>query len=576
MTQKKKKALSAEERRAQRYQIEMRKKAKALADEIAAEEEFLQSGEIDIAPVAEDETPDLAEELKKQLELAEKDDIYYPDQPMMASVPFGPTSFEELDIAKEAQDQARELRKVSWDAEDLVHNILNAPGMAPKERAAAIKNVGAGFEQRISSILAEPIQKDLDALSLEAIIAHDKRNTNLVEQIVDKARMAMVHKEQEPYSLDDKAHTRAALVWAAKEIAEGGEQAAVAKEAMPLIRTAAKKFGIEMTMKKDRNAIVIEKDASGKWRWVGWVSNNFMDTDHDIIAEVAHKEYVGFLDANPSMMPSFLTWHLPGTARESLPDFAAYENGFLVMSGQLTEKEAESLLKAAQITDLGMSHGTLVFSRDREDPRVITKYRMYEVSDLPLENAANPFTALETFSKEADMDKLEYLTKLMGDPARAQALLKEQTQVAQEELTAAGVTSKDAKTEPGTTPATPAPAPASAVPTIPDHVMKEIVEKLDIPALSEFVAKANAEMEKIPVLEGLVKQLLAGNDEVLANMISPPAGATLAWSEIQKARASESDKNTVQEGDTLLENKPQLGWLSEATNTRPIPAGAAK
>lgn len=364
MTQKKKKALSAEERRLQRYQIEMRKKADLLAKEIAEEEEFLQSGEIDVAPIAEAETPDPAEALQKQLEEIEKDDTYEP--PAMASVPFGPTSFEELDIAKEAQEQARELRRVSWDAEDLVHNILNAPGMAPKERAAAIKNVGTGFEQRISSILAEPIQKDLDALSLEAIIAHDKRNTNLVEQIVDKARMAMVHKEQGPYSLDDKAHTRAALVWAAKEIAEGGEQAPVAKEAMPLIRTAAKKFGIEMTMKKDRNAIVIEKDASGNWRWVGWVSNNFMDTDHDIIAEVAHKEYVGFLDANPSMMPSFLSWHLPGTARESLPDFAAYENGFLIMSGQLTEKEAESLLKASQITDLGMSHGTLVFSRDRK------------------------------------------------------------------------------------------------------------------------------------------------------------------------------------------------------------------
>lgn len=553
----KKKAKTNQERLEQRRRIDLLKKAQS---EELGEEEVLEGDIQEGEEIPEEEISPAALALKEQLEALQKDGTYYADPVMPIT---GPVSFEELDAAEAARETAHEVAEAGWDAQSLVRNILNHPMMDPKAKATAIKNVGSGFEKRISTILKSPetVQKDLDVLSLESILAHDKRNTNFVEQIVDKAKLAMAGESTTPYNLEDKAHTRAALVLAAREIEAGGNGAVLAKETLPAIRAAAKKFGIEMTMKKDRNAIVIEKDASDHWRWIGWVSNNFIDTDSDIIAEVAHKEYVGFLDENPTMMPSFITWHTPGTHRESLPDFAAYENGFLIMSGKLTEKEAEVLLKAGQSRDLGMSHGTLVFSRDPKDARVITKYRMYEVSDLPLENAANPFTAIETLSKEADMNKLDYLAGFVGKE-RAEELIK-QTETAQTDLTAAGVISKDAKAAP-----TPAATPATADTAIPEHVMKEIMEKLDIPALSAFVEKAQGEMEKVPVLEALVKQLLASKDEDLANMISPPS-QTLAWS--QKQRASEKDDNVLGENDQLLKSKPQTGWLSEATGTKPIP-----
>lgn len=566
MPKMKKKAKTPQQRIEERRRIELLKKMQA--EEIGDDEEILEEDLSTGETVSEEEVDPAAESLKKQLEALEKDDTYYSESVGMP-VPSGPTSFEELDAAEAAQEKAREIRSTSWKVQDLVYNILNNPVMDAKSKAGAIKDVGSGFEKRISAILAEPetVKKDLDVLSLESILAHDKRNTNFVEQMVDKTRMALAKESAIPYSLEDRAHTRAALAWAAKEMATGGDAAVLAKQAMPDIRAAAKKFGIEMTMKKDRNAIVIEKDASGKWRWIGWVSNNFQDTDGDIIAEVAHKEYVAFLDENPAMMPSFITWHTPGTHREALPDFAAYENGFLIMSGQLTEKEAEVLLKAGQETDLGMSHGTLVFSRDPKEPRVITKYRMYEVSDLPLENAANPFTALETLSKEANMDKMKYLAGFVG-PERAEELLK-QTETAQKDLTAAGITSKEAK------PAPPAQTPVPVADVVPDHVMKEIMEKLDIPGLNEFVVKANEAIEKVPLLEAALKELTANSDDALADKISPPAG-TFAWA--LKNRASESDATAVPEGDDLLKSKPDPGenWLSQATGTRPIATPAAQ
>lgn len=570
MQKMKKKAKTPQQRIEERRRIELLKKMRA--EEIGDDEEILEEDLSTGETVLDEELDPATESLRKQLEALEKDDDTSYSEPMSMHVPTGPTSFEELDAAEAAQEKAREIRNTSWQVQDLVHNILNNPVMDAKKKAGAIKDVGSGFEKRLSAILGEPetVKKDLDVLSVESILAHDNRHTNFVEQMIDKARIAIAGETTTPYSLEDKAHTRAALVWAAKEMASGGEGAVLAKQAMPDIRAAAKKFGIEMTMKKDRNAIVIEKDASGAWRWIGWVSNNFQDTDGDIIAEVAHKEYVNFLDANPAMMPSFITWHTPGTQRESLPDFAAYENGFLIMSGQLTEKEAECLLKASQSYDLGMSHGTLVFSRDPKDSRVITKYRMYEVSDLPLENAANPFTALETLSKEANMDKMKYLAGFVG-PERAEELLK-QTQAAQEDLTAAGIASKETKSVPATSAAQ---TPAPGTPVVPDHVMKEIMEKLDIPGLNEFVVTAKEAIEKVPLLEAALKELTANSDDALAEKISPPAG-TMAWS--LKNRASEKDETVVPEGDDLLKSKPDPGemWLSQVTGTKPIQTPAAQ
>lgn len=164
------------------------------------------------------------------------------------------------------------------------------------------------------------------------------------------------------------------------------------------------------------------------------------------------------------------------------------------------------------------------------------------------------------------MDKKKYLAGFVGEE-RAEELLK-QTETAQKDLTDAGVISKDAKPAPAS--ATPAPADSA----IPEHVMKEIMEKLDIPGLNEFVIKANDAIEKVPVLEALVKELLANKDTALADMISPP-GQTLAWSQKAK-RPSESDQNTVDEGDPLLKNKPETGWLSEATGTKPVVAPVAQ
>lgn len=558
--------------------------------ETLSDDEPIEEGE------ASEEVPEVEETEVKSIE---KD---YGEMAMPAIPMMGPTSFDELDAAHLAREQAAEARQVTYDVQDLVYNIICSP-MDPKAKAQAIQKVGSDFEGRIGEVMAETVDKDLDLLELEALIAYDARGSGIGEKIGDtvtiaKEAMSYGAKKAQPdgsyalvtnyqgkqirkYLIHDKAHVRNALARAAQQIKRGVEPfAGWARAALPKIRSAAKSMGIEASTAKERNAIVITKDAKGDWRWVGWVSNNFMDRDGDIISKEAHEEFVSWLDQHPEWTPAFLSWHTPKTIRKNRVDFWDFRNGFLVMSGKLEPDEARGLLKAQKVTNLGMSHGTLVLSRDPKDQRVISKYRMYEASDLALENAANPFTTLEVCSKEVHMDKQKYLAEILGSPEKAAQYL-ELAGVKQKELQAAGIEEKAAKadvtinvtqTEP------PAAVPPVAAQTPDQAILDQISKALDIPGLSAWVEKTSEDLQKIPILEGLIKDLSKDSDDKLAEALTPPA-ARLAWA--QKSRASQSDKTVLKSEDDadakLAATSPAIPdgyWLSAVTKTAPAKVDA--
>jgi hypothetical protein len=575
-----------QKRKLHREQIKARKLQK---DQVLEEDD-----DLDVLDTLE-ESPDVESDADN--EETQKDmfssDIYYPGSP---DVTPAPTTFDELDQARVVAEQAQAVENVTWDTRTLVQNILRNPTLDPVEKAEAIKTVADEFATRVVTE-TEDMAKDLDLLELDAIIAHDRRTTSAAEFFGDFIKKAVVStasrndmpdsnfalvvtrggKKIRKYLIHDKSHVRAALSRAAQMIKRGGEAASDARAALPKIHAAAKKFGIGSDISKDRNAILVEKDASNQWRWVGWVSNNYIDWDGEIISEDAHKEYVDWWEKNKDVSPVFVSWHTPGTAREAPVDFMMYENGFLIASGILTDQEAAGLLKAQASEELGMSHGTYVFSRDAKDPRIITKYRMYEISDLPLTNAANPFTDFETLVKEVGMDKLEYLTKIMGSEEKAKAFL-EKTGMKKEALDAAGIESKEKKPEPeAKKPVEPivkadAPAPAPApVPAV-DDIVAQVMKQMDIPGLNEFVQAAQAALDKVPVLEELVKSLQTGEDEKLAEKLTPPA-ARFAWSKENRASQSADTEIKSKEDAKLKKSVPGVPdgyWISEATQTAPI------
>jgi hypothetical protein len=180
---------------------------------------------------------------------------------------------------------------------------------------------------------------------------------------------------------------------------------------MPKIRAAAKKMGIGAPAEGKSSGFRVEKALDGSWRWFGWVSNKFRDRDApaepkfggQILSEAAHKEFVEWATADPKRMPELWPWHTKEGAHDLPADWIDYADGFLMMSGALTAKEAVRVQQLAAKYDLAMSHGLINFDYDGKNG-VIRKYRTFEASYLPREHAANEWTDIETLQKEiADM-----------------------------------------------------------------------------------------------------------------------------------------------------------------------------
>lgn len=463
----------------------------------------------------------------------------------------GPTSYEELDAAKAAREQAEHVMHESWTVQDLVYNIAHSM-LTPDEKSKAIVKVGKDFGSRLKMIASGKMEKefDFDVLEIKAVLGRDSRHTSIIEKTINL------------FSSSPENVLRKQLKDIAKVLESDPENEV--RSSVPELLKAAKEAKIG-----GEPCILIEKDATGSWRAVLLSSNNFKDRDGEIIAQSAHEEYVDWVNKNmPDAAPVFATWHVPGTARTHPIDFVGFENGFLIDSCPLTESEAASLLKMQETIDLGLSIGGIALARDPADPRIITKYRRFEVSDLPLARAANPFTDIELVSKEADMkpeQMKEYLTGMLG-PERAEAVLTKMA-ISQDELRKAGVEEKEKKT-----PETPATTVVNtAAPSVNmDELIEKVAKELGMKELSDEFVKMQEAAEKVPVLEELVKQLLTSKEDDLAEMISPPISKQLAWKNV---RASQKDETILKDDEKDKELKkaaPETGWLSEATHTTPV------
>lgn len=562
-----------EKRRAAR----MRKSARVLKAQDPDEDIITDEDDEDLEVL--DEGEGLENSIETAPQITQKE---YGEGPSMVMAP-GPVNWDQLDAEKIAREQADAMREVTWQTQDLVSNILYS-NMPSSKKAGAIKDVGDGLGKRMKAVKTETSKKsvDMDLLEINAIIAKDSRHTSVIQKVGDwvETRKSLDNLSDENFAfvdgtrefpIHDAPHVRASLKQAAKMIAEGDDAEVRARQALPKIKEAAKTHKVG-TGDKEKGAVIVEKDKSGGWRAVLWPSNNFIDTDEDILTEASHEEFVEWVNKNMDLAPVFMSHHIPESIRKNRVDFVGYDHGFLIMSAPLEEHEAAGLLRAQEITDLGMSHGSLVFERDPKDDRYITKYRMVEVSDLPLDHAANPFTNLETVQKEAGMKTLntqEYLASILGDEEKAKEYLT-RTELKQKELRDAQVAEKEK---------TPSTEPAAAVtvvnnaPVTPEieTILKAVEEKFGMNQLSEAFESISLEAQKVPVLEALIKEARADTNQQLADAIDPPAGKQFSWME---KRASQDEKTVLKKGqaedDKLAKAEPELHWLSKATKTQPV------
>jgi len=308
----------------------------------------------------------------------------------------------------------------------------------------------------------------------------------------------------------------------------------------------------------------------GSYRWFGHFTNNYKDREGDIISEEAHKEYVAYLKANPDRMPLFRTWHIPGTDREKEADFVDYFDGFMIASGPLTDKEAEQLEKAIAYDDgqTGMSHGMFVLQRDPVAKNIITRYRTFEVSDLPLANAANGFTGINVKEVSMTKDKLERLKASIGEEAANKVL--DQITDNKEVLEELGVESKEedvVKEEEEVLEESEAEEEVDEEKELTPEV-KELAEaianELGLKELSEIL---HSQAALIGDLQSEVKELKKEEDEKIAEKIEDKSLGALLWRPSADA-GNVVEKEALLEEDGELEHEsitenPETSWISE-------------
>jgi hypothetical protein len=201
------------------------------------------------------------------------------------------------------------------------------------------------------------------------------------------------------------------------------------------------------------DCLKMRKDAStGKYFLMCIYSNRFRDIDKgsaplhggEILADAAHQEFMEFLDANPSEAPELWSLHVPGTQRKNRAHWWAYDGAFAYAEFVLEEDEARGIAQFAKQVTPGLSHGFHILKYDFENA-VIEKYRTNEISILPLDWAANPWTSVEMIRKELEMgkfpkEKRELLVTLHGEDFAVE--LEEKSMTTDAVLTAAGVDTK--------------------------------------------------------------------------------------------------------------------------------------
>lgn len=159
---------------------------------------------------------------------------------------------------------------------------------------------------------------------------------------------------------------------------------------------------------KTKNGLFIWKEGD-RYRWFAVFSNKFRDDDNppEILSEKSHINFVEMVDSGVAPYPELWHWHIPGS-RWGQSDWVAYDDelGFQLASGYVdpgNHDEAKAIMELEE--PLGVSHGLEVLERNSKDETIIESYVSIEISELPMEAAANKLTGFSLIEAEEDQVK---------------------------------------------------------------------------------------------------------------------------------------------------------------------------
>lgn len=178
----------------------------------------------------------------------------------------------------------------------------------------------------------------------------------------------------------------------------------------------------------------------GKNMWVAWWSNDFQDRAQEIISRKAHDRYIARVDAGFVPLPELWFWHVKGT-RHGQAQWIGRIDHMMLAVGEFDDTPiARKMLKHYQKADLAVSFGFL-YPRWALKEGVYEDYNAFEISPLPPDEAANPFTKFEDIEMPLTEKKRKALEMILGKPLAEQLIAN--TEQASKELEEMGLAYKD-------------------------------------------------------------------------------------------------------------------------------------
>lgn len=425
----------------------------------------------------------------------------------------GVMSFAELDAMEEAEQRSGHLSRVLEHFRMMGKNILRNMGLTPNERVGALRTLSEEMISRLDGTM--------------------ERGERTVSLPTINGKLDPVYLQK----LQDSDET------------------------------------LDLATITTNTGFKVLKALDGSSRWLGWVSNKFIDREGEILTEDAHKDYIAWLDKHPKAAPQLWTYHVPGTGRKHKADFWAYLNGFLILGGKLTEQEAKAFDNVSD--DLGMSHGFYVLGKQGN---LINKYRTFEATVLPRKAAANPWTEFnvkELGNMALTDSQRQMLAQLHGEDFAA--ALEDGTKQRAEVLQNAGIQSKANEADEKQADAVEVEEketteqPQFDLKAFTAGVADAVVKQLNPDGLQEAIKAVHVQgQENATAIANVVKrleQLEATDDEKMAKELSPKI-AGIDW--MNGFRASQAKETIVKESEkeTFEKARPNESWVTDAFSLR--------
>lgn len=521
---------------------------------------------------------EMAKEEKETAEAEQQEKMGYEEtvhDPVM-----GATSFAELDVIEDAHQRHGKLRKIIDAFSAIANNIFYDSGLDPTERPALIRNATEEMRARLDSDFETGRRQVKAAMKTEGGIEYRASDFADVSDSETPStwKLRLAEGRSGNFTVAQVARAITALQpsgFRGNKVELGQPRATVISKISAAIGktdgTAEQKENLRERLNAVKSLIAqhtgfkVLETKEGGYRWLGWVSNKYIDREGEILTDKAHNDFVAWLDENPTAAPELWTYHIPGTGRKSKADFWAYLNGFLLLGGKLTESEAKAINNYEG--DLGMSHGFYVL--EKQD-NLINKYRTFEATVLPYKAAANLWTKFNV-KEMADManslseEQRELAVQLHGEDFVT--ALEGDTQKMATALNEAGIQSKSETVEEVEEKQGEKSQALNPV-LLAEIVAKAVTEQLNPKGLQDAI-KAIHEQGAVnaTAIENIVKrleQLEKSDDEKMAKELSPRIPAGIDW--MGGFRASQSEKTVIKEDEkeTFEKAKPNESWVTQA------------